>query len=224
MLRATKGVRAAGVRCESGARLIHAAGLDGVVDAHDGRQVGVLHGHGRRALARRRLRARHHHAQHLAAAGATALRQAGRQGGARRKPPGMRALHARSATQAEAGWRSPHAAHAGRVYLDPARSAPISTTSYASLAGGDARAPASSPASTESRRGGPPLAARPRRGGGVQARLTDACHAARGEELLVVQHRPDHVAARHVARAEEAHHAADLPRARPMKRPYEAAL
>ncbi len=61
-------------------------------------------------------------------------------------------------------------------------------------------------------------------GGGVQARLTDACHAARGEELLVVQHRPDHVAARHVARAEEAHHAADLPRARPMKRPYEAAL
>jgi len=169
MLRATKGVRAAGVRCESGARLIHAAGLDGVVDAHDGRQVGVLHGHGRRALARRRLRARHHHAQHLAAAGATALRQAGRQGGARRKPPGMRALHARSATQAEAGWRSPHAAHAGRVYLDPARSAPISTTSYASLAGGDARAPASSPASTERRRGGPPLAARPRRGGGSGA-------------------------------------------------------
>jgi len=217
MLRATKGVRAAGVRCESGARLIHAAGLDGVVDAHDGRQVGVLHGHGRRALARRRLRARHHHAQHLAAAGAAALRQAGRQGGARRKPPGMRALHAQSATQAEGGWRSPCAAHAGRVYLDPARSAPISTTSYASLAGGNARAPASSPASTEPPWGAPARSTTPP--GGVQARLADARHAARGEELLVVQHRPDHVAARHVACAKEAHHAADLPRARPVKRP-----
>ena len=43
------------------------------------------------------------------------------------------------------------------------------------------------------------------------ARLADAGHLARGKQLLVVQHRPDHVAARHVLRAKKADHSLHLP-------------